>query len=105
MTRGAIDRKAKVTADSGNDFHTVVVDRRSHYKRKQNDGANYSGYPLYYKRGGGSHRLDQMHKVKDFEELKTLIAMDEKDLPESAKPTAKWKETVKEAKTWTDRGR
>lgn len=104
MTRGAFDRKARTSADTGNEFHTVVVDRRNNYKWKENQGANYSGHGLYYKRGGGSHRLDHMYRVKDYQELMALIAMDEKDLPELAKPTAKWKNAVQDAKTWTDRG-
>ncbi|MDB5390861.1 MAG: hypothetical protein JWM11_6507, partial [Planctomycetaceae bacterium] len=54
MTSGAFDRKARTSSDTGNEYHTVAVDRRNNYKWGKNQGANYSGHQLYYKRGGGS---------------------------------------------------
>ena len=68
-------------------IHTVVFDDR---KVKDADGQGEhddAKRVILYRRGTGSFRLGGMHTCKNMAELKKLIAMDEKELPEGAKRT------------------
>ena len=65
-----------------NTFHTVVLDKRGELGNEA-----YSGHPIYYKRGSGAYSLSQMHKAKDYAELKRLILMPDDKLPEAARGT------------------
>lgn len=81
----ALLRKVEhMAANPDNEFHTVAVDERATYdggKYKE----NYSGHPLYYKRGSGRYSLSQMYPVKDERELRKLIALPADQLPDAAK--------------------
>ena len=103
MTREAIERKAKVSAETGHPFHTVAMDKRHQYLRGAN-GHDHDPYPMYYKRGAGSFHLSEMEVVRDAEHLQELLAMSDDELPPAARPTAEWKATVKKAKTWQKKG-
>jgi hypothetical protein len=78
-------------------FHTLVFDDRNVYSK---DGKHDpSKRIIYYRRGvAGSARLGSLYKCKDIDEARSLMDMDEKKLPESAKRTdgqlrqGKWKE-------------
>ena len=72
------------TLPKGSEYHTVLEDRRAVYNKGANKEA-YSGHQIYYKRGSGRYSLSKMHKVKDYAELKRLIAAKYKDLPAAAK--------------------
>lgn len=90
-------RKIVKEKEGGVNFHTVVSDDSLIYKA---DGKHDESQPrtYYYRRGvAGSARIGSMHKCKDEAELKQLMAMDEKALPEGAQRTdgklrvGKWK--------------
>lgn len=103
MSKSAVDRKAKVTADTGHEFHTVVLDRRNRFSKGPHN--DLFEHPVYYKRGAGSSRLDQMHKVESLKELRHLMSLPDHLLPPAARPHANWRARVKAAKGWKSKGR
>lgn len=81
------------------ELHTVVFDHRD---RATDEAGNFigvkeahSGHGLFYRRGVGEFTLGGMHPVKNWGELKTLMAADAKDLP--AKARAPEKKSSREA--------
>lgn len=84
-------------AQKGAVYHTIVLDDQDVY----DPGGNHkdlSNRVYYYRRGvAGSARVAGMQKCKDMDEVKKLMAMDEKQLPEAAQRTdgalriGKWK--------------
>lgn len=73
------------------ELHTVVYDHRD--RAVDPDSGEFignkeawSGHVLYYRRGVGPYTLGGMHPVKSYAELKSLMAMDAKDLPPKARP-------------------
>lgn len=85
MHEDALLRKVNhVAAHPDNTFGVVVADERGSYEGGAH-AANYSGHPLYYKRGAGRYSLAQMHPVKDAAELKRLLNAPDDQLPEKAR--------------------
>jgi hypothetical protein len=80
----ALIRKVDGIRQTGGQFHTVVFDERGTYQGGSHK-ENFSGHQIYYKRGSGRYSLGQMHPVADEAELKKLITMDPKALPEKAR--------------------
>lgn len=90
MHADAMLRKAEYASRrEGRTAHLVAVDDRAEYGGGA-FGASHSGHQLYYKRGVGAFSLASMHKVKDLDELKTLIRAKDADLPEAARAPAGW---------------
>lgn len=94
LTMNAYAQVRKVVWEKANraTFHTLVFDDRKVY----DEGGKHdeSKREIYYRRGvAGSARLGSLHKCKDMDEVKSLMAMDEKKLPDAAKRTdGKWRE-------------
>jgi hypothetical protein len=61
MSKKAVARKRQWSQKYGADFVTVAFDDRRGHK--------HSGHRLYYRRGVGTARLEDMEKVQDFEEV------------------------------------
>lgn len=91
MKGSAQDHKADWEVANKATFHTVVYDDRAVKDAKGNGRHDESKRQIYYKRGAGSFRTGSMHKVKDHDELKRLMAAKEKDLPAAARPSPQWK--------------
>lgn len=92
MKGSAQDRKAQWEVENNATFHTVVYDDQKVYNAKgDGEHGSESARQIYYRRGGGSFRVDGMHKVKDHAELKRLIHMDDSALPREAQSTPQWK--------------
>ena len=103
MNKGAYDRKAKWSAETGNPLHTSVTDDRDVFDGGKNKD-QYSGNKLYYKRGGGSFAVNGMHPVKDHAEMARLMELPDDKLPELAKPLPAWTARVKQASGWKAKG-
>lgn len=101
MSHAAVERKARVTADTGHEFHTVVRDRRNKFSVDSN---GMFEHPLYYKRGAGSCRLDQMVKVTSLQHLHELMNTPEHLLEGNARPHPKWANHIEEARRDPNRG-
>lgn len=82
-------RKAILERTSGKVFHTVVPDCQNMYDaERERFDLRKKPQAYYYRRGiAGSARLESMEKVKSLTEIKALMEMDEKDLPDGAKRT------------------
>lgn len=84
MKPEAIARKAEWSKAQSATVHTVVIDDRNTFR----DGAhkeNYSGNRLYYRRATGNLTINSMYAVKNYAELKTLIATPTNQLPPKAR--------------------
>lgn len=84
MKASAIARKVEWEKAHGTQMHTVTLDHRDRGIGGPGAKALHSGHEIYYKRGVGSFRIGQMHKVKDETELKKLMAMPYDKLPPAA---------------------
>jgi hypothetical protein len=68
--------KVNKEKEGGKPFHTVVFDETSGDRK------------LFYRRGiAGSARIENLHPVSDLKELRTLMTIDESELPSAAKRT------------------
>jgi hypothetical protein len=85
MKRSAMDRKAQWEKDNKATFHTVVIDDHAVFNANGPGQHDESKRVIYYRRGFGSFRVPTMHKVADLDELKKLINMPNKELPDAAK--------------------
>ncbi len=99
MKGSAQDRKADWEVKNGGTFHTVVYDDQKVYNAK-GDGKHGpdKDRDIYYRRGGGSFRVDGMYKAKDHDELNQLIRTPTDKLPDAAKPTKQWQARQQAAK-------
>ena len=96
MHNDALLRKVKYQDKSSSRIvHTVAVDDRATYGGGK-FSEHYSGHQLYYKRGAGAFPLSKMHKVKDLDELRSLMHAKHEDLPKSAQHEA--------GENWTPKG-
>lgn len=93
MKGSAQKRKAEWEVERNATFHTVCYDDRAVYNAN-GDGkhGDEKDRVLYYRRGGGSFRIEGMYQAKDHDELKALMAMSDDQLPERAKPSPQWKQ-------------
>ena len=66
--------------------HTVVFDKRDSYEGASPEAkAAHSGHAIYYRRGTPNQpNLSGLHKVKDMDELKSLMTMKASKLPAKA---------------------
>ncbi len=87
MKGSAIDRKAAWVRENRADFHTVVVDDRNVFNANGPGQHDESQREYYYRRGFGSFRVGTMQKCSSIAEVKALIAMKTRDLPDAAKPS------------------
>lgn len=87
MKADAVERKRKWQDDNHADFHTIVFDDHkifnAHGEGKHGDDADRT---IYYRRGYGSFRIANMHKVESMDELRTMIDTPHGDLPKAAQP-------------------
>lgn len=100
MKADAIARKRKWEKANKGIMHTIVIDDSSVIPGKTIEektkaigkfletgdatGFDFGKRKIYYRRGYGSFRTSSMHEVKDAKELKRLIKMKKKELPEGA---------------------
>lgn len=98
MDRYAQIRKLEWEKTQGAAFHTVVMDDHAVFNASGPGKHDESKRVYYYRRGvAGSARVAGMHKCESLEELKSLMAMDESQLPQAAQRTdgelrvGKWK--------------
>lgn len=90
-------RKIVKEQETGRTFHTIVSDDSKVFSPDGNHNEK-AGRTYYYRRGvAGSARIGGMHQCKNEAELKRLMALPNKDLPDAAKRTdekhrvGKWK--------------
>jgi hypothetical protein len=85
MKRSAMERKADWERKNKQDMHTVVVDDNKVFNAKGQGKHDESQRVFYYRRGYGSFRVENMHKVTSVAELKKLMDTPDDELPETAK--------------------
>ena len=83
MSGGALGRKDQWEKENKSQMHTVALDHRDRFEGGKN-ASLHSGHEIYYKRGIGSFRIGSMYKVKDVNELRTLMKTPYKQLPKAA---------------------
>jgi hypothetical protein len=86
MKTSAMQRKADWVQEHKAPYHTVVFDDHAVFNANGPSQHDDSKRVLLYRRGFGSFRTDNMYKVADMAELKSLMAMSDDDLPAAAKP-------------------
>lgn len=91
MKESALARKRQWVKDNKATFHTVVFDDQKVFNAG-GEGIHgpASARSIFYKRGAGSFRVGSMHRVKNMNELRSLIDMPDEKLPTAAKASAKW---------------
>lgn len=85
MKSDAIERKQRWERSNHSKFHTVVFDDTKVYDAKGPGKHDTSQRVMYYRRGYGSFRVQGMHVVKNIKELKRLLELPNKKLPEAAR--------------------
>lgn len=85
MKSDALDRKKEWQNKNFATFHTVVFDDREVFNANGPGKHNDAARKIFYRRGAGSFRVPTMYQAKDMAELNTLMAMDDADLPASAR--------------------
>lgn len=83
----AMERKAAFMAEHHVPFHTVVFDDTHVFNANGPGKHDDSKRVIYYRRGFGSFRLDNMHIAKDMDEVNLLLATKDSDLPKAAQPS------------------
>ncbi len=84
MARDSIGRKIALSKETGNPFHTVVMDDRDTFA----GGASkelHSGNRLYFKDGVARYNIKDMHPVKNEQEIKKLLDTPYDQWPAKAK--------------------
>ncbi len=89
MARDSIGRKIALSKETGNPFHTVVMDDRDTFGGGANK-ALHSGNRLYFKDGVARYNIKDMHPVKNEQEIKKILDTPYDQWPDKAKagPTA-----------------
>jgi phage portal protein BeeE len=87
-----IRRKMKWSADNKAEISTLVIDDSAVKDAKGPGQHDFSKRVLYYRRGVGGFRFAGMQKVKNYGQLKKLLAMSVDELPDAAKPPKGYKE-------------
>ena len=85
MKREAMERKAKWERKNKAPIHTVVIDDSEVFNAKGPGKHDESKRKIYYRRGYGSFRVNTMQQVDSIDELKQLMDLPEKSLPDAAK--------------------
>lgn len=85
MKGDALARKRTWARKNKAQFHTVVLDDSKVFNANGEGKHDESKRRILYRRGAGSFRLSKMYVCKDIKELKTMIEMPTKKLPEGAK--------------------
>jgi predicted GNAT family acetyltransferase len=85
IKRDAKERKAAWERKNKGRMHTVVLDDTKVFNAAGKGQHDFSQRRIFYRRGYGSFRVDTMYEVSSMSELKSLIKMDGRSLPEGAK--------------------
>ncbi len=84
MATESIGRKIALSRETGNPFHTVVMDDRDTFAGGASK-ALHSGNRLYFKDGVARYNIKDMHPVKDEQEIKKLLDTPYDQWPAKAK--------------------
>lgn len=99
-TKSAMERKARVAADTGREFHMLIADKRDVFEKGKHKARFTEKY--YYKRGGYSGTLDKVYVAKSPAHMKRLSLMPDHKLPLKAQADPRWiavREAAKKDKT------
>lgn len=91
VKRSARERKAEWERLNKSEVHTVVFDDHDVYNAKGPGQHDESKRRILYRRGYGAFRTATMHVVKNYKELKALIALPDSKLPAAARRPAERK--------------
>ncbi len=84
MAKDSIGRKIALSKETGNPFHTVVMDDRDTFAGGASKSL-YSGHRLYFKDGVARYNIKDMHPVKNEQEIKKLLDTPYDQWPAKAK--------------------
>lgn len=89
MKRSAMDRKKRWERKNKAVAHTVVFDDTEVFNAKGPGKHDFSKRRIFYRRGYGSFRVNSMHEIKDFDQLKSVMSKRKNQIPKSAGGTRK----------------